>query len=92
MEKKYLNGFSIKEITFNDGGSILNVSGKLDKIIEELKSIVNDGGYVNFSISKRKEADKHGYTHYAMFKPYEKKTESKPPDTNFEEPKEKLPF
>ena len=76
-DKTYINGLFIKEFNFDNGGTILNIAVSVDKFVEELKQHAKNG-YVNIQISKRKEVDKHGNTHYATLNTYEKKEEVKP--------------
>lgn len=59
--KKYINSIYIKE---NDKlKDSYSFSGKLDEIIKDLKDVVNEKGYINLSISKRKNPTKN-QTHY----------------------------
>ena len=51
-EKKYVNGIVIKEKTFDNGGTQLKMSVKVDDFINELKS-VSDNGWANLIINKR---------------------------------------
>jgi hypothetical protein len=62
-EKKYLNGVFIKEKTFDNGGTQLKMSIKVQEFINELKS-VEDDGWANLIISRRKEMSDKGITHY----------------------------
>jgi len=68
-EKNYINGMIIKEKTFDNGGSQLKVSVKVDEFIEQLKTI-NEKGWVNLIISRRKEPSDKGVTHYAYEDPW----------------------
>jgi hypothetical protein len=62
-EKKYVNGIVIKERVFDNGGSQLKMSVKVEDFISQLKEI-SDNGWANLIISKRKEASDTGVTHY----------------------------
>lgn len=42
----------------------IKLSGKADKVIEEIKKHTNEKGYFNFELLKRKELGKYGETHY----------------------------
>jgi len=42
----------------------INLSGKADKVIEEIKKHTNEKGYFNFELLERKEVGKYGETHY----------------------------
>ena len=79
-EKKYVNGIVIKEKTFDNGGTQLKMSVKVDDFIAELKAI-EDKGWANLICSKRKEASDTGITHYMKvdtWKPDPNKMSSKP--------------
>ncbi len=62
-EKKYVNGIVIKEKTFDNGGTQLKMSIKVDDFIAELKAI-EDKGWANLICSRRKEPSDTGITHY----------------------------
>lgn len=49
----------------------LKVTGKVEDIIAELQKHANSKGYINLEIKQRKEADKFGYTHYAVVDTWE---------------------
>lgn len=75
MAKNYIKG-SIKQFTFDDGGSKLVAS----LLVEDLAKIANEKGYVSIVIAERKDPDQYGNTHYAYendYKPKEKKTSKK---------------
>lgn len=63
-EKNYVNGLIIKEKTFDNGGTQLKLNIKLDDLMNSLKSM-EDKGWVNLIVSRRKEASETGITHYA---------------------------
>ncbi len=88
-EKKYVNGIVIKEKTFDNGGSQLKMSVKVEEFVSQLKSI-EDNGWANLIVSKRKEPSDTGVTHYVKvdtWKPDPSKskmsTEEKPSDLPF---------
>jgi hypothetical protein len=69
--KNYLNSIFIKEQTFNDGGSILKLSIRTAELIEELQKL-DQNGWVNLDLKKRREPSAKGHTHYvevSTFKP-----------------------
>ncbi len=91
-EKKYVNGIVIKEKTFDNGGSQLKMSVKVEDFINELKA-VEDKGWANLIVSRRKEPSDTGVTHYVKvdtWKPDPKKTSSKPKVETLED--DDLPF
>jgi hypothetical protein len=63
-EKKYVNGMIIKEKTFDNGGTQLKISLKTDEVIAQLKEL-EDNGWVNLIVSRRKEPSETGITHYS---------------------------
>lgn len=64
-EKKYVNGIVIKEKTFDNGGTQLKMSVKVEDFINELKA-VQDNGWANLIINRRKEMSDKGITHYVQ--------------------------
>ena len=82
--KTYINGITVKEIEWQYG-SFFNISVNIDKIKEH----ANEKGYVNMTISKRKEVWNYWETHTAVLNEY------KPKETNKQEIKEddfNIPF
>lgn len=78
-EKQYVNGIFIKEKTFSDGGSLINVS--ISKAaLKEFAENLDEKGYAKITIAKRKEADKYGNTHYSYYNSYEPRTGTTQPD------------
>jgi len=61
-DKVFLN-CSAKERAFRDGGTKLNVSVKADELVRFAQQHANERGYVNLTISKRREVGKYGDTH-----------------------------
>lgn len=70
-ETIYFNGFSAKRSKYG-----IKISGKVEKIIEELQKHVNSKGYINLDITERREADKYGNTHSVKVDTWEPKTAS----------------
>jgi hypothetical protein len=69
-EKEYLISMIRKKI-FDNGGSVLNCSFKLD----DLEQHANEDGWINITISKRREVSDKGATHYAFRNEYKPKTQ-----------------
>jgi len=88
-EKVYINGVSIKELVFSDGNSLLKVSIHKDGV-EQLQGLLNDQGWVNVDIKKRREEGEKGQTHYMELNTYKPK-DSSPHDPGDENDGE-LPF
>ena len=59
MAKTYIDGTSCKAVT-GQFGEFFNMSFNLEK----LQQYVNEKGYVNITMSKRKEPGQYGDTHY----------------------------
>ena len=79
-ERNYINKIAIKEKTFDNGGSVLNIS----VAIEELQNIANEEGWARFTIAPRNPSKVHpkGYTHFAYedtYKPKEDVIGGNPP-------------
>ncbi len=67
MAKTYIDGTTCKEVT-GQFGSFYNLSFNLEK----LQQYANEKGYVNVTMSKRREVGQYGDTHYMTlneFKP-----------------------
>tara|TARA_Y100001973_G_C5152232_1_gene308749 strand:- start:290 stop:571 length:282 start_codon:yes stop_codon:yes gene_type:complete len=91
-EKKYVNGMIIKEKTFDNGGTQLKVSLKVEELTNQIKEL-NDNGWVNLIITRRKEPSDAGVTHYAYvdtWKPTKQNTSTKKAVTSGGE--DDLPF
>ena len=89
--EKYVNGIIIKERTFDNGGTQLKASIKVDDFVADLKSM-EDKGWVNVIINRRKEASDTGITHYVKldtWKPDPNKAASKQVTTSEDDD---LPF
>ena len=55
--KQFINGVFLREVTFQDGGSVLNVripADKVDSICAQLKGVADDG-WVKLRISKNRQ-------------------------------------
>ena len=70
----------VKEHEFKDGGTMLKMSAKADKLIAFLNQHVNSKGYVNFNISRRKEVGQYGDTHSVYLDTWEPKPKVEPSD------------
>ncbi len=69
-DKKYIGG-SAKAVS-TQYGEIMNLSLK----IEDMQAIVNEKGYVNMTVLKRKEPGQYGDTHYVVENDYNKNREN----------------
>jgi hypothetical protein len=63
-EKQYVNGMIIKEKTFDNGGAQLKISIKVEDFAKQLKEL-DDNGWVNLIVTRRKEPSDTGITHYS---------------------------
>lgn len=73
--KQYVNGIIIKEKNFDNGGSQLKISIKVDDLIEQLEKL-KDNGWVNLIVSKRKIPSDAGITHYTYVDTWKPKKSS----------------
>lgn len=73
-EKKYI-GWTAKAVS-TQYGEMMNLSLKL----EDMKAIVNEKGYVNMTVMKRKEVGKFWDTHYVVENSYKPKQEQQSGD------------
>lgn len=92
---KYINGFIIREHTFEDGNTQLNVSVNTKEFLEEIKAITNENGWANVKISKRREASEAGVTHYIQedtWKPNKDLVKAKPMTLDSKDDDDGLPF
>ena len=80
-EKNYINGMIIKEKSFDNGGSQLKLSIKVEEFIEQLETI-EEKGWANLVVSRRKEPSDKGVTHYAFEDPWKPDSEYKPNKTD----------
>ncbi len=69
-DKNYIGGSA--KVVSTQYGEIINLSLKL----EDMQKIVNEKGYVNMSIMKRKEPGQYGDTHYVVENDYNKNREA----------------
>jgi|TARA_B110000967_G_C18744618_1_gene489557 hypothetical protein len=67
--KEYVNGMIIKEKTFDNGGSQLKLSIKTEDFVKQVKEL-DDDGWVNLIVTRRKEQSDTGVTHYAYVDPW----------------------
>ena len=80
-EKNYINGMIIKEKSFDNGGSQLKLSIKVEEFIEQLKTI-EEKGWANLIVSRRKEPSDKGVTHYAYEDSWKPNSDYKPNGTD----------
>ncbi len=53
----FADGTFLREKTFNDGGSVINLSISVDKFTEFLKKYKKEDGFVRLVISKKRNPD-----------------------------------
>ena len=63
-QKQYVNGMIIKEKTFDNGGTQLRISIKVEDLTQQLKEI-SENGWCNLIVTRRKEPSDAGVTHYS---------------------------
>jgi hypothetical protein len=86
QEKNYINGMVIKEKVFDNGGKQLKISIKVEDFVRQIESI-EDNGWANILVSRRKEPSDKGVTHYAFEDTW--KPEKQQADSTYGD---KLPF
>ena len=91
-EKIFMNGIFVREKTFDNGGSILNVDiVNVNEFAKQLQQHAKGDGKITLEIKSRREKAENGLTHYvevSQFVPKEKsKQEFKTGDDN-----DDLPF
>lgn len=90
-EKEFFNGVFIREKTFNDGGSLLNVVLTKSGLAELSKRLnAKDEVHLTFSRYRDDGKDRKGITHYAIFNNYT--PTDKPQPEKETESNEDLPF
>lgn len=85
MAKQYIDGSSAKEVS-GQFGNFYNLSFNLEK----LKQYANEKGYVNITMSKRKEVWTYWDTHYFTLNEYKPKEKESPKSDDISV--EDLPF
>ena len=86
-----------KEIEFKNGGTILKLGGKADKLVKWIASVQNEKGYIDLVVSRRKEVGQYGDTHSVYldtWKPREEPADPPPQRSPNDEDQstEDLPF
>lgn len=88
--------FSAKEHTFADGGKIIKLSAKADKLIAFIEANFNESGYINLVLASRREKGQYGDTHTVYLDTWKPKQRdgatTNTPETTDTKPKEDLPF
>ena len=77
----FIKGVWIREHTFQDGGSILNLSISAKTFSEQIATHTDEKGYVRLTIGKRRTPDEHGVSHFMKldtFKPKSKEAAEAP--------------
>jgi hypothetical protein len=80
-----------KEVKFSNGGSLIELSIKVDELIESLKSLEHQKGWVNLQIIKRKEPSEKGATHYVSVNTWKPTAKGETVDVSKDDSKD-LPF
>ena len=70
-----------KEIEFTNGGTMLKLGGKADKIAAWIIANQNKKGYIDLCVSKRKEVGQYGDTHSVYLDTWKPKEEPSDPPT-----------
>lgn len=97
-DKIFIEGTHIKEKEFEKNGerwSKMSMSFELEKFYQDAKQHMNEKGYVNTTISKRKVPSEYGHTHFMeldTWKPTNQQTVTHNDMGGIETPKEDLGF
>ena len=67
---------NVKQITFQNGGSILKLGIKED----DLKGLANERGYINLVIAKKREINNDGKDYYCYLDEYKPQAEEATPE------------
>ena len=79
-----------REVSFDNGSSIVNVTLNLAELKEHIYDY-NGKKYVNLTVGARKEPDQFGKTHYVKINTF-KPDENKKSEKVVAQPKDDLPF
>ena len=77
-DRIFTEGLILKERTFDDGGSVLNVSIVVDKFAAFVKAHKKSDGYLNLVIAKNKNQTGK-QTHHAYVDPWTPRTNTEAP-------------
>lgn len=69
-QKTWVPGASAKEKTFSDGGALIKLGFKVADLIEFAKQNGNAAGYLNLTLSRRREVGRFGETHSVYLDDY----------------------
>ena len=75
QDRVYINQCSLREKTFDNGGSLINAAFK----VSELQDHADENGWVNLVIAKRREVSEKGATHYAYKSEYQRQSSQSQP-------------
>ena len=75
QDRVYINQCSLREKTFDNGGSLINAAFK----VSELQDHADENGWVNLVIAKRREVSEKGATHYAYKSEYQRQNSQPQP-------------
>ena len=87
-QKTFAKGVFIREVKFEDGNSLLNVSIAAKNFCEFMQPNVNDRGYVNLTIVRNTKTDSK-YSHSMLLNDYDPK---KSAQASIKQTSEEVPF
>ena len=71
-EKIFINGVFLREKTFDNGGSIINIDiTNIDDFTNQLKQNQKAGGKITLEIKERRNKSDNGLTHYIQVSTFE---------------------
>mgnify|MGYP003148600141 CR=1 FL=1 len=92
-EKIFMNGIFVREKTFDNGGSILNVDIiNVNEFGEQLQKHAKSDGKITLEIKSRREKAENGLTHYVEVSQFVPKPKPKKEVNNSFETGDDVPF
>lgn len=77
-EKIFVDGMSVDELVFQNGGSLLKVGINVEKLIGFLNRHRNERGYVNIDICRSQKQGGY-HSHYAALNTFNGRRRDEPP-------------
>jgi hypothetical protein len=71
MADKVFLKCSAKERSFSNGGTKLNISVKVEELVRFAREHANSKGYINLTVSRRREPGTYGDTHSVLLDTWE---------------------
>ena len=92
-DKIFINGVFLREKTFDNGGSIINIDiTDIESFAQQLRDNQKNGGKITLEIKERRNKTDNGLTHYMEVSQYVPKETSQSNVNNNIENNDDLPF